>query len=279
MGQPDRLSVNSHTNANSRSGSMHSSGGSGSAAADELLAAIVETNRERQRFEKERNFREAAKAKEDLLALGQQFVQESLRALRARHLEQAEQLEEELENESAELAETWQARLQKHEEDSTGFLQEVRLRQDEELKAFEEEVRREPGPTRLSPAALNVEYQIGLLAKQQLYEEAAQFQRQAERLQDQCELKSQLKSEEKIRNLLDNFLRRQQLEFSSVEQRLETDGEELMKMRTRDFEVLAAKLRVHREKTEAAHNAEFIREERRLKTFNASSNHLVNLAI
>lgn len=84
------------------------------------------------------------------------------------------------------------------------------------------------------------------------------------------------KTDGKIRNLLETMVKRHENELLVIEKRLNSDREELLKMREKDFEMIHSKFRIFREKLETNHNADYIKEEKRLKSFNPSANYLAN---
>ena len=246
---------------------------------NEIFSTIVQLNRERLEFEREQKFFEAGRIKDQLKKLGSEYAKVSLYTLRERHRQEKEGLEAEYEKELDELSKTWEERLQKNEEEIRNFMEATQERQREELGRFEGDLKQNiPQQGRMSSEILNLEYQIEMLVKDQRYTEAGQLQKKLEGLRNNCMIKINTKTEEKVRNLLENMVKRQENEFIAIEKRLNSDREELLKMREKDFEKIHSKFRVFREKLENNHNAEFIREEKKMKGFNPSSNHLANLA-
>ena len=76
---------------------------------------------------------------------------------------------------------------------------------------------------------------------------------------------------------MESFNKKHENELVAIEKRLNSDREELLRMREKDFEKVHSKFRVFREKLDNNHNADFIREEKKLKTFNPSANYLATL--
>lgn len=246
---------------------------------NEIFSTIIQLNRERLDYEHEHKFFEAGRIKDQLKKLGEEYTKVSLYTLRERQRQEKEGLEAEYEKELEELSKTWEERLQKNEEEIRNFMEATQERQREELGRFESDLKQNiPQQGRMSSEILNLEYQIEMLVKDQRYTEAGQLQKKLESQRNNCMIKISNKTEEKIRNMLEAVVKRQENEFVAIEKRLNSDREELLKMRDKDFEKIHSKFRVFREKLENNHNSEFIREERKLKSFNPSSNHLANLA-
>ncbi len=247
--------------------------------ADEIFGTIVQLNKERVELEREQKFFDAGRIKDQLKRLGEEFVKVSLYSLKERQRTEKEGLESEYEKELEELAQTWDERLAKNEEELHNFLEGTRERQAEEVGRFEADVKQSiPQQGRFSPEILNLEYQIEKLVKDQRYNEAGILQKRLDQLKNDCLNKINTKTEEKIRNLIENMNKRHENELTALEKRLNSDRDELLKMREKDFEKAHSKFRVFREKLENNHTADFIKEEKKLKTFNPSSNYLANLA-
>ncbi len=129
----------------------------------------------------------------------------------------------------------------------------------------------------MSPEVLNLEFQIECLVKDQRYNEAGNLQKRLDMLKNECLHKINIKTDEKVRNLVENLNKRHVNELTAIEMRLNSDREKLLKMREKDFERVHSKFKVYREKLENNHNIDFISEEKKLKSFNPSSNQLANL--
>jgi len=247
--------------------------------ADEIFGTIIQLNKERVDLEREQKFFDAGRIKDQLKRLGEEYVKVSLYSLKERQRMEKEGLESEYEKELEELARTWDERLAKNEEELRNFLEGTRERQAEEMIRFEAEIKQNmPQQGRFSPEILNLEYQVEKLVKDQRYNEAGNLQKRLDQLKNDCINKINSKTEDKIRNLLENMNKRHENELIALEKRLNSDRDELLKMREKDFEKVHSKFRVFREKLDNNHNADFIKEEKKLKTFNPSSNYLANLA-
>ena len=245
--------------------------------ADEIFKTIIQLNKERIEFEKMNRFFDAGKVKDQLTLLGQEFIRVTLISLKDSQQTEKQSLEEEYERELKEINSTWDQRLNKNEEEIRQFLDETQERQKDELKKFEEDlVQSIPQQGRFSSEILNMEYQVQMLVRDQRYNEAGNLLKRLEIQKNTCLNKISDKTDEKIRNLLETMIKRHENELLVIEKRLNSDREELLKMREKDFETVHSKFKIFREKLETNHNADYIKEERRLKTFNASSNSLAN---
>jgi hypothetical protein len=245
---------------------------------DEIFHSIVQLNKERLAVESQQHFFEAGKIKDQLKRLGQEYVKVALFSLRERQRQEREGLESEYEKELEELAKVWDERLAKNEEDIREFLQETQNRQAEEMIRFENDLKQNiPQQGRMSSEVLNLEFQIEKMVKDQRYTEAGHLQRRLETLKNDCLQKINQKTEDKVRNLLENYNKRHENELTVIEKRLNSERDELLKMREKDFERVHSKFKVFREKLESNHTADFIREQKKLKTFNPSSNQFAHL--
>jgi hypothetical protein len=247
--------------------------------ADEIFSTIVQLNRERVQLEQEQKFFDAGRIKDQLKRLGEEYIKVSLFALREKQKFEKEGLEQEYEKEVQELAHTWEERLATNEENIQSFLQQTQERQREELINFENELKQKmPQQGRFTPEILNLEYQVAQLVKDQRYNEAGVLQKRLDVLRNECINKINNSTEGKMRHLIENAIKRHENEQVALEKRLNSEREELFKMREKDFERVNSKFKVFREKLDNNHNADFIKEEKRLKSFNPSSNYLANLA-
>lgn len=244
---------------------------------DDIFKTIIQLNKERLEFEKANRFFDAAKVKNQLKLLGEEFIKITLFALREKQQGEKQSLEDEYERELNELNQIWEERLVKNEEELKNFLQETQERQREELTKFEEMLTQSiPQQGRFSPEILNIEYQVQMLVRDQRYNEAGNLLKRLESLKSQCLNKISDKTDEKIRNMLESMVKRHENELLVIEKRLNSDREELLKMREKDFEMVHSKFRIFRDKLEKNHNSDYIKEDRRLKSFNPSANYLAN---
>jgi len=247
--------------------------------ADEIFSTIVQLNKERLQLEQDQRFFDAGRIKDQLKRLGEEYVKVSLYGLREKQRFEKEGLEQEYEKEIEELVHTWEERLAKNEEDIQNLLQTTQERQREELIRFENDLKQNiPQQGRFSPEILNLEYQVAQLVKDQRYNEAGVLQKRLDVLKNECINKINNKTEGKMRNLIENAIKRHENELVAIEKRLNSEREELFKIREKDFERVNSKFKVFREKLDNNHNADFIKEEKRLKSFNPSSNYLAHLA-
>ena len=247
--------------------------------ADEIFNTIIQLNRERLELEREQKFFDAGRTKEQLKRLGEEYVKVSLYSLKERQRLEKEGLEAEYEKELEEQARVWDERLAKNDAELRGFLEATQERQRDELLRFEGDLRQNlPQQGRFSPEVLNLQYQVEQLVKDQRYNEAGFLQRRLDVLKNECLARMGQKTEDKIRNLVEHKGRRHENELVAIEKRLNSDREELLKMREKDFERIHSKFRVFREKLDNNHSIDFVREEKRLRSFNPSSNNLASLA-
>ena len=244
---------------------------------DEIFKTIIQLNKDRVEYEKQNRFFDAAKVKDKLTLLGEEFVRMSLYSLREKQKEEKQSLEEEYERELNELNEIWEERLFKNEEEIKSFLTETQNRQKEELLKFENDFSQNiQHQGRFTPEILNMEYQVQMLVRNQRYTEAGNLLKRLEDQKNICLNKINDKTDEKIRIMLENVVKRHENELLVIEKRLNADREELLKMREKDFELVHSKFKIFRDKLENNHNSDFNKEEKRLKSFNPSANYLVN---
>ena len=80
--------------------------------------------------------------------------------------------------------------------------------------------------------------------------------------------------DESIRSRLEAINKRQENEIAVLEKRIAANRENLFKTKDAEFDQLNSRFRVYREKLDNNHINEFIREEKRLKSFNPCANSL-----
>jgi len=246
--------------------------------ADEIFHSIIQLNKERLTLEGEQKFFEAGKIKDQLKLLGQEYVKVSIYSLRERQRQEREGLEMEYEKELENLAQVWDKRLAENDEEIRGALEEIRNRQTEDLNHLQNDLRQNiPQQGRMSSEVLNLEFQIEKLVKDQRYTEAGHLKKRLDVLRNGCIDKINMKTEDKIRNILENSIKRHETELVVIEKRLNSDRDSLLKQREKEFERIHSKFKVFREKLENNHTSDFIREEKKLKNFNPSSNNLAFL--
>jgi hypothetical protein len=244
----------------------------------QIMNTIIQLNHERVEQEKNHNFIEAARIKEQLDQLGMEYQEAYIFNLRQRQQSELEGLENQYESEMSELAELWDKRLEENEEEIRGTMMAVQEQQSEEVEKYREELSQNmPMNGKMSPSVLNLEFQIEKMVRKQRYHEAALLQKRLEKERGVCMEKIGKDTEEKMRNLLENFIKRHETELHAVEVRLNSERDELLTMREKDFENLNNKFKVYREKLESNHNTEINREEKNLRSFNPSSNFLLEI--
>ena len=239
----------------------------------EIRKNMVQFNKDRLECEKNFQFIEAGRIKDHLKRLGEEYVRVSLGALRERQEAEKDGLEIEYEREVDELNAKWSEALQKNEEETKEDYLQMQDRQANEMT--QEEDRLKHNTTRdikMSPEVLNFEHQIQYLVKDQRYNEAAVVKRKLEASKDQCLQKNSFNINERIQMQLDSMSKRHQNELNALDKRMITKREALFKAKDQNLEAVNAKFRVFREKLENNHVTEFIREEKRLKSFNPCSN-------
>jgi len=245
--------------------------------AQQIYSRIVQLNRDRVELERSCNFLEAGRLKEHLTALGEDYKNAVLFTVRERQRGERESLDAQYDEELRELTGGWDARLEENEEEIKQAMVGVQEKQNEEIQQYEEELKQNmPVVGRMPPEVLNLEYQIERLVKDQRYTEAAQLQKKLEKLRREAEVRIHGKTEDKIKLLLENLIKKHETELLAVEARLNAERDTLLGAREKEFEALHTKFRVFREKLEKNHAAEFNREERALKGFKPSSNYLAS---
>lgn len=243
--------------------------------AQQIYNRIVQLNRERLELEKEHNFIEAGRLKDHLTALGEEYKNAVLFTIRERQRQEKESLEHQYDEELKELSGNWDKRLEDSEEEIKQVMTSIQEKQNEELQKYEEELKQNmPAVGRMPPDVLNLEFQIEKMVKDQRYTEAAQLQKKLDKQRREAEMKIHQKTEEKIKSLLENLIKKHETELQAVEARLNAERDVLLTSREKEFENIHSKFKVFREKLEKNHTNEFNREEKTLKGFKASSNYL-----
>ena len=241
----------------------------------DVYKSMIQFNKERLECEKNFQFVEAGKIKDHLKKLGEEYVRVSLNMLRERQDVEKEGLEGEYEKEVDGLNAKWEEELKNNEEDTDRQYAEIQQRQQEEMEGEQERLRKNAAKEiKMSPEILNMEHQINLLVKDQRYNEAAVVQKKLEVLRDKRVQKGSFNMDESIRSRLEAINKRQENEIAVLEKRIAANRENLFKTKDAEFDQLNSRFRVYREKLDNNHINEFIREEKRLKSFNPCANSL-----
>ena len=244
--------------------------------AEQIFSTILQLNRERVEQEQAHNFVEAGRIKHQLTLLGEEYQRAVIFSIRERQRNELEGLESQYESEMNELATLWDKRLEENEEEIKQTMTAVQEQQGEEVEKYKEELEQHmPMNGKMPAEVLNLEFQIEKMVRIQKYNEAAHLQKKLEKLRNSCMEKIGRSTEDKMRLLMENFVKKHETELMAVEARLNSERDELLAMREKDFENLNAKFKVYREKLESNHNTEVNRKEKDLRSFNPSSNFLV----
>lgn len=244
----------------------------------DIYKSIVELNRQRLECEKNYQFVEAGRIKDHLTKLGEEYVRVSLHMLREKQQSEKEGLENEYEKEINSLNGRWEEELQKLEESSHRQYDEIRDRQQQEMEQLQEHLQKSaPTQIKMTPEILNLEYQISVLVKDQRYNEAAVVQRKLEKLKQSALLKGHGQIDGSLRNKMEAANKKQENELIAIEKRINSIREGEARKKDTEFEQLNSRFRVYREKLENNHVNEFIKEEKRLKSFNPYSKAFVEM--
>lgn len=84
--------------------------------------------------------------------------------------------------------------------------------------------------------------------------------------------KNEVNAEKRMKKLLENFMRNQEIEFKTLQGKLESGREEILKGREEDYKRILAKYRVLRENLEDSQAMERQKIQKNLKSFRPSSN-------
>lgn len=238
----------------------------------EIYKSIIQLNKERLECEKNYQFVEAGRIKDHLTKLGEEYVRVSLSMLREKQQGEKDGLESEFEKELDNLNAKWEEKLQRNEEETQKQYEEMKERQQAEMEALQEALQKSaPNQIKMTPEILNLEYQISVLVKDQRYNEAAVVQKKLEKLKQIAMQKGHGALDESFRNRLEAANKRQENESIAIEKRINSNREALFKEKDLEFEQLNSRFKVYREKLENNHVNEFIKEEKRLKSFNPYS--------
>lgn len=241
----------------------------------ELFKNIIQLNKERLECEKNFQFVDAGRIKDHLKKLGEEYVRVSLHSIREKQQGEKNGLEAEYEKELDQLNSKWETELNTNEEQAQAQFQEIQQRQAQEMAEFQEKLKKEvPNQVKMSSEVLNLEYQVSVLVKDQRYNEAAIVQKKLEKLRDQVILKANSGIDDSIRLKLEAASKKQENEMVAIEKRINSNRDLLIRAKDEEFERLNSKFRVYREKLENNHINEFLREEKKLKSFNPCSNSL-----
>lgn len=147
----------------------------------EIFDAIAQLNEERIVHEQQGNFMEAARVKERLHKLGEEFERRKLSELRQKHQNEKDQLENEFQKELNSCNEFWNNKIEQYNTQSQSLEDELRQKHEEKLEAYQKKLEEEmPKVGKMSPEILNLEFQIEKLVKDQRYKEAHSLQKKVE---------------------------------------------------------------------------------------------------
>lgn len=241
----------------------------------EIFKNIVQLNKERMECERNFQFVEAGRIKDNLKKLGEEYIRVNMVMMREKQRNEKESLEAEYEKDADASNAKWDAEIAKSEEDAENQYNEITQRQQQELSDVQEKLKKvEEREIKMSPEILNLQHQIMALVKDQRYNEAAVLQKKLEKLRDACVQKNQFTMDESIRNKLEAVHRKHENEIMAIEKRINANREALYKAKETEFEQLNSRFKVYREKLENNHANELIKEEKRMKSFNPCSNNL-----
>ena len=241
----------------------------------EIFKNIVQLNKERLECERNYQFVEAGRIKDNLKKLGEEYIRVNMEMMREKQRNERESLEAEYEKDVDASNTKWDAEIAKGDEDSENQYNEITQRQQQELTEVQEKLKKiEEKEIKMSPEILNLQHQIQGLVKDQRYNEAAILQKKLEKSRDICVQKNQFSMDESIRNKLETVHRKHENEIMAIEKRINANREAMYKAKELEFEQLNSRFKVYREKLENNHANELIKEEKRMKSFNPCSNNL-----
>lgn len=247
----------------------------GGTLSDQLYNELVRLNNERFAFEQNSKFYEAGHTKLRLKELGDEYVRQRLLDIRAKHQEQKEhfdqQYTESLQSTQREYDELVEGKEQAIQEGLIALQEAHKAKLQEE----QERLRTTAFSAKPTPEILNISHQIKMLVSGQRYNEAAVLQKRLETLRAKALEKIEMKSEEKIRNILEKMMREQAIEMSAAEMKFNREREALIIQREKALEAVHAKFKVVHDKLAQGQQLEALAEEKALKNFNPSSNAFV----
>merc|ERR1712159_358646 len=136
----------------------------------QTFLTIAALNKNRVECEQTGNFMEAARLKEKINKLGEDFYRRKMSESRQKHQGQKDLLEGEFQKELTQCEEFWNNKIETYNEQSTNLEEELREKHERQLGDFEVELDQKIQKVgKLSPEVLNLEYQIARLVKDQRY--------------------------------------------------------------------------------------------------------------
>jgi hypothetical protein len=140
-------------------------------------------NQQRVELENEGNYLEAAKVKDKLHKLGEEFERRKLIELRQKHHQEKDQLEMDFQKELDSCNQFWNNKIDQYKLQSQQLEEQLMGKHTDKLMAYEEALRQNmPKVGKMTPEVLNLEFQISCLVKEQRYREADTLQKKLFRL-------------------------------------------------------------------------------------------------
>lgn len=140
-------------------------------------------NQQRVELENEGNYLEAAKVKDKLHKLGEEFERRKLIELRQKHHQEKDQLEMDFQKELDSCNQFWNNKIDQYKSQSQQLEEQLMAKHTDKLMAYEEDLRQNmPKVGKMTPEVLNLEYQISCLVREQRYREADTLQKKLFRL-------------------------------------------------------------------------------------------------
>ena len=240
---------------------------------NEIFEAIAQLNEERMAHEAQGDFMQAARVKDRLQKLGEEFEKRKLNDLKNKHQNEKDALENEFQKELNSCTDFWGDKITQYNEQSQSLENELRSKHEENLESYQAKLEEQmPKVGKMSPEILNLEYQIQRLVKDQRYKEAHALQKKAEALRQKCSVKIDNETAQRRNHKIDHFLQKQDYEMQALCKKIDTGREELVKAKEKDYQKLVSKYRVQRENLDDSQILEYQKHLKTLKMFKPSSN-------
>lgn len=194
---------------------------------NEIFEAIAQLNEERISHESQGDFMEAARVKDRLKKLGEEFEKRKLADLKSKHQNEKDALENEFQKELNSCTDFWGDKISQYNEQSQSLENELRSKHEEKLEGYQTKLEEEmPKVGKMSPEILNLEYQIERLVKDQRYKEAHSLQKKCEALRQKCSVKIDQQTSQRRNHKVDHFLQKQDYEMQALCKKIDTGREE-----------------------------------------------------
>lgn len=209
---------------------------------DELSDMICKFDQLRMMAQEERRYLDADKAKKKIKQLTTALDARKKKDISVKHYVEKDKLDNEFSTELYQFNLHWDDKIQKYKEECTKLEELLLEKQKQDFENYELSLEQNiSDKPKDSPKVQEFKHQVELLAANQDYQEAHNIQQKLIKLTNDEQGKYNFEREQKLKNLLDQFITRQRNEHNSLRKKIITGLEELEIKREKEYEMLGHK--------------------------------------